>query len=169
MDNLTATMPITDREFRELAALIYNKIGVHLTEHKRMLVVGRLQSIIRELGMNSFSQYIEYVQGYKSQEAFTQLVNRITTNYTSFAREKDHFDYFKDVILPDLRRAFPPGDSYMERRPLDRAGAISPGHVDDGVFRYGLPVVESGGAWDRYFVQSTQRDKEFTPRTKVGG
>ena len=32
---------ITDSEFKQLTALVYNRIGINLTEEKRTLVMGR--------------------------------------------------------------------------------------------------------------------------------
>ena len=33
-----------------------------------------------------------------------QLINKLTTNHTFFLREPNHFEYFKNVILPNLER-----------------------------------------------------------------
>jgi chemotaxis protein methyltransferase CheR len=38
----------------------------------------------------------------KSGEALTLLVNKLTTNYTYFLRENEHFNYFKTTVLPHI-------------------------------------------------------------------
>lgn len=37
---------------------------------------------------------------YTGQEA-QNLINILTTNHTYFMREPEHFEFFKNVILPD--------------------------------------------------------------------
>ena len=40
---------------------------------------------------------------YTGQEA-QNLINILTTNHTYFMREPEHFEFFKNVILPELKR-----------------------------------------------------------------
>jgi chemotaxis protein methyltransferase CheR len=93
---------ITDREFHQLAEFIKKNYGINLKEEKRALVVGRLQSVLIQKNMKSFSEYFEHVLSDKTGEAAAELVNKITTNYTFYMREPDHFYYFRDVVLPYL-------------------------------------------------------------------
>jgi chemotaxis protein methyltransferase CheR len=44
------------------------------------------------------------LQGDKTGKAATKLINKITTNHTFFMREVDHFNYFRDKILPNLEK-----------------------------------------------------------------
>ena len=39
---------------------------------------------------------------YTGQEA-QNLINILTTNHTYFMREPEHFEFFKNVILPELK------------------------------------------------------------------
>lgn len=96
-------MNISDAEFKLFRDLIYNHFGINLTEEKRSLLVRRLQQLLRINRFSSFGAYYEYLQKHPSDENFTELVNRITTNYTFFNREPDHFTYFSKHCLPEIR------------------------------------------------------------------
>ena len=101
--NIEGMMDITDKEFQLFTDLIYRNFGIHLTEVKRSLLVRRLQSELRSKNLDNFTDYYNYLRSNPSDDNFTELVNRITTNYTFFNREPDHFTYFSDVVLPWLR------------------------------------------------------------------
>lgn len=95
---------ITDNEFHELTKYIKEHYGINLKEEKRALVVGRLQKVLFQKGFQSFSEFYDFVITDKTGNAITLLVNQITTNHTFFMREADHFNYFKDQVLPYLAK-----------------------------------------------------------------
>ena len=94
---------ITEKEFRELARYIQNDYGIHLKDEKKTLVTGRLHSVLLENNCRNFSEYFNLLQSDKTGKAVTTLINKITTNHTYFMRETDHFNYFRDKILPHLQ------------------------------------------------------------------
>lgn len=98
----TEFIEITNEEFKLIRDLIYKNIGINLTEEKRSLVNGRLQKILRKFGFKTFKEYYNYVLSDKSGEALSELANTISTNHTFFGREIDHFEYFVDVVLPEI-------------------------------------------------------------------
>ena len=93
-------MAISDTEFTRLRDLIYQRFGINLTEQKRSLLVGRLQKLMRQLNLPTFSAYFEYLDNDKTEAGLSELVDLISTNHTYFNREKDHFDYFSETALP---------------------------------------------------------------------
>ena len=58
---------------------------------------------MRELGLNSFQHYYDYVKADRSGVALAGMVDRLTTNHTSFFREPRHFDFLRRIIFPSLR------------------------------------------------------------------
>ncbi|MGL6193945.1 MAG: CheR family methyltransferase [Thermoguttaceae bacterium] len=98
----TEMMPITDAEFKAIRDLVYSRFGIQLTDQKKSLVVSRLQKILRERGVKTFKEYYDHLVSDKSDKAISELANQITTNHTFFFRESDHFDFFRDTILPDM-------------------------------------------------------------------
>jgi len=95
---------ITQKEFRQLAAFIKSNYGIHLKEEKKTLVTGRLQNELAKNNFNSFSEYFEYILSDKSGNAVATLIEKITTNHTFFMRESNHFFYFRDKVLPHLKK-----------------------------------------------------------------
>lgn len=95
-------MSITDSEFNLIRSLVYEKIGIHLTEKKRSLVIGRLQKLLKSGGFASFKDFYNGVLKDKSEQLLDKLISRISTNYSYFFRESDHFDFFRDTALPQI-------------------------------------------------------------------
>lgn len=100
--NNVTMMAISDKEFNDLRRLIYDRFGINLTDEKRSLLVGRLQKLIRNKNLGTFQNYYEYLKTDTSGQAVSDLINLISTNYTYFNREKDHFDYFSRTALPAI-------------------------------------------------------------------
>ncbi len=95
---------LTDSDFKKIASLVYSACGIVLGEHKREMVYSRLARRIRRLQLDSFKQYLDYLDAHKEQE-FSDFINAITTNLTSFFREAHHFEYLKSHIVPALLQA----------------------------------------------------------------
>ncbi|MCI1965348.1 MAG: protein-glutamate O-methyltransferase CheR [Oscillospiraceae bacterium] len=90
---------LTDREFQELVDFIRTNFGINLSK-KRLLIEARLFSVLAEKNVSSFTEYFNLIRG-NSKELIT-MMNRLTTNHTYFMREPRHFEYLKNVILPEL-------------------------------------------------------------------
>lgn len=93
---------ISDKEFQAIRQLVYDNFGINLTEQKKTLVVGRLQKVLKTRGFSTFHDYIQWLGGNTSPGALEELANNISTNHTFFYREKAHFEYFSNKILPEL-------------------------------------------------------------------
>lgn len=95
-------MNISDSEFASLRQMIYTRFGINLTEQKRSLLVGRLQKMLRTNKIDTFEDYYRFLEKDTSGKAVSDLINLISTNYTYFNREKDHFEYYLNTALPDI-------------------------------------------------------------------
>ncbi|ADL52256.1 CheR family methyltransferase [Clostridium cellulovorans] len=95
---------INDREFILLSNFIKKNYGINLSKEKKSLVETRLNSELERNNFENFSEYIEYIVGDKTGDRLNDLVNKITTNYTYFMREQEHFFYLRKVVLPYLMR-----------------------------------------------------------------
>ena len=93
---------ITDKEFKFIAELVYNKFGINLPNYKKDLVKGRLNKLIQELGFTNFSDYIKYIINDKTSDSLMIMIDKITTNQSYFFREIDHFEFLKKIILPEI-------------------------------------------------------------------
>ncbi len=91
-------------DFKELSELVYTRFGIHLPPKKKDMVKVRLNKELRRLGITSFSEYLDYIRSDVRGNAVSSMINLITTNHTFFYREKEHFLYFKEVILPEIKK-----------------------------------------------------------------
>ncbi len=94
---------ISDQEFGQIRKLVYNNFGINLTDQKKTLVVGRLQKVLREREFSSFQDYYQWLTHDQSGEGLDELANRISTNHTFFNREKAHFEFFSQTVLPEIQ------------------------------------------------------------------
>lgn len=92
---------ITEKEFMQLTDFMKGKYGINLI-HKKTLVVGRLQNHLIKNNFESFSDYYNYIIADKTGTGAAEIVNILSTNHTFFMREADHFEYFKNKVLPQL-------------------------------------------------------------------
>lgn len=90
---------MTEEEFQRISVYIKQRYGIDMTG-KKEIVRGRLENHIKAGGWNNFLDYMNAVENDKSGVQEKMLVNLITTNYTYFMREFEHFDFLRKVVLP---------------------------------------------------------------------
>lgn len=95
---------INEQEFRKFADYIKTNYGIHFKNEKKALVAGRLNHVLSGMNMSSLTEYMDYVAADKTGQAASAMLDKLTTNYTFFMREADHFYYFRDRVLPYLSR-----------------------------------------------------------------
>lgn len=94
---------MTDDDFTRLSSFIHGELGIKMPYPKKVMLQCRLQKRVRELKMSSFRDYLEYVFSREGrEEELVRMIDLVTTNKTDFFRESSHFDYLKDVVLPEL-------------------------------------------------------------------
>jgi chemotaxis protein methyltransferase CheR len=98
----TAEHSLSEAEFRRIALLLRQRAGIALPDTKRPLVFSRLVRRLRALGLDSFAAYIALVEGAQGDSEVVEMISALTTNVTSFFREKHHFEYLRGTILPPL-------------------------------------------------------------------
>ena len=94
------TPPLSERDFLLLRELISREAGLHLTSAKKALVVARLSRRLRALGLRSFGVYYELVNGPDGAAERVHMLDAISTNETSFFRERQHFEFLEREVLP---------------------------------------------------------------------
>ncbi len=92
-------------EFRQISQLVYDRFGLDLKKGKEALVAARLGQRLRKGGFNSFDDYYRHVLADKTGEALIQLIDSLTTNHTSFLRERAHFEFLSRASNEEFRDA----------------------------------------------------------------
>ena len=103
-DLFTGIINIEDNEFNYLKDIVYQKTGIALAAHKKIMLQSRLNIRLRQ---NQIANFKDYVSKLKSDKTFfnneiPEIINRITTNKTDFYRENHHFEYLKNTFLPQF-------------------------------------------------------------------
>jgi len=90
----------TNGRFR---SAIHRLTGINLTEAKVTMVEQRLHRRVVENGYGSTETYLrDLMAGRLGKEELGRAIDLITTNTTSFFREKAHFDTLEKLVLPRL-------------------------------------------------------------------
>ena len=90
----------TTKHFSKVRDELYDYAGIVLADHKIDMAYNRLVRRLRELRLDGFDSYFQYLDANPSE--FTQFINALTTNLTAFFREKHHFDFINEHILPEI-------------------------------------------------------------------
>lgn len=91
----------TPDDFNFLRKLSNQHSGILVPDDKFDMFYSRLSKRVRLLGFNCFKQYCRYLHDHPDQE-FTEFINAVTTNLTSFFRENHHFEFVAQTLLPEL-------------------------------------------------------------------
>jgi chemotaxis protein methyltransferase CheR len=97
---LLGEAPLTAEHFERIATMLHEHAGIRLREGKEGLVRARLAKRLRALGLGDFDRYLAHVESERSRAEFTEMVDALTTNKTSFFREHSHFDVLREQVLP---------------------------------------------------------------------
>ena len=94
-------IPMSDEDFKKLSSIVYEKTGIVLTENKKELLYNRVRRRLIALEIKNFSEYYIYLKNHINKE-LSPFINCVTTNQTSFFREKHHFEFFESSLCPIL-------------------------------------------------------------------
>ncbi|MCK5227492.1 MAG: protein-glutamate O-methyltransferase CheR [Desulfobulbaceae bacterium] len=93
---------LSDALFSKFSRLIFEKTGIYLKPEKRELLISRLGKRLRATKISSCQEYYDYIVRNQQGLEFTDFIDCISTNFTSFFRENTHFDYMSSTVLPAL-------------------------------------------------------------------
>ena len=92
---------LTDKQFKQLASLVYNESGIHLSENKVSLLQARLAKRLRATRIGSITEYIGHIAD--NPEEYVNFIDGVTTNHTYFFRENKHCEF----ILKTMDKSTP--------------------------------------------------------------
>lgn len=134
---------ISDQDFHRLVNYVKSNYGIDLSK-KRQLISGRLSNTITNMGYSDFTGYVDHIVSGKNAKDNEIMLNKLTTNYTYFYREKTHFDYFRDTILPYI----------VKTKEKNRVMSIWSAGCSSGEEPYTISMylkeyfANKGGSWD---------------------
>ncbi|HWE49120.1 MAG TPA: protein-glutamate O-methyltransferase CheR [Bryobacteraceae bacterium] len=91
--------PMSDVDFQRVSEMARAACGIVFPEGKRALVSSRLEKLVRRNGFASFNSYVTSLWQKKSEPAFVEFIDTLTTNHTGFWREPQHFLFLMKKIM----------------------------------------------------------------------
>jgi chemotaxis protein methyltransferase CheR len=95
---LIRTTGLNPALFRKFCRIAHEEAGLHLKDGKEALVSARVSKRMRTLGIANVRGYLRYLQEDPSGEEIVHFVDVVTTNYTRFFREPEHFNELKCFV-----------------------------------------------------------------------
>jgi chemotaxis protein methyltransferase CheR len=90
-------------ELEMIQKLAFSTFGLDLRSGKEELITARIGKVMRKQNLGSIKDYYNYVISDRSGNALSEMIDALTTNFTSFFRETAHFDLLKKTIIPAAR------------------------------------------------------------------
>ncbi len=84
--------------FQRFAALAYDKAGISIKPGKEALVSARLAKRLRALSLPDAESYLSYLEADQSGRELVRFLDVISTHFTSFYRERDHFELLESEL-----------------------------------------------------------------------
>ncbi len=93
---------MTEKEFDRIVRYMGDHYGIDMRK-KKVIIEGRMDNYLSVNGYHSYDEYMDVIQSDISGKEAQKLIDILTTNHTYFLREAEHFDFFRSVILPELK------------------------------------------------------------------
>jgi chemotaxis protein methyltransferase CheR len=104
LGSATRDIPFSDADFRAIARLAQSEFGLNLAESKKPLVYSRLSKRLKARQVQDFQSYLTLLGQRDEGAERLELISALTTNVTSFFREKHHFDTLQDICRSEWPR-----------------------------------------------------------------
>jgi len=91
-------MGMNKNTFDAFRQLVYSKAGIALGDKKEALVAARLSKRMHHLNIDTYEEYLDYINNDNDGSEIVQLLNSISTNVTHFFREHQHFEFISQII-----------------------------------------------------------------------
>jgi len=94
---------LSDADFVKLSSFIYSNYGIKLPLSKKIMLQSRLASRLKVNNIPSYGEYTKFVlSGTAGETEIIHMIDLVSTNKTDFYREAMHFDFMREVVLPEF-------------------------------------------------------------------
>jgi chemotaxis protein methyltransferase CheR len=81
-----------------------DRYGIQMRDGKEAMIQTRLGKRIRHYGLASLADYCDLLQNPGDPDEWSRVVDALTTNFTHFLREPDHFSWMVEHALPSAQK-----------------------------------------------------------------
>ncbi len=153
---------LSNSAFERMRDLIHRKCGIALSPHKRALMRCRLRDRVRELELPDFDAYADLLEhGDPARAEWAEFLDRMTTNKTSFFRERTHIDYLATTYLDAVRETGAP------RTIRGWCAACSSGQEPASIVMAVLDRIAAESGWDLR-IAATDLSRRMLTKAKTG-
>lgn len=89
-------------DYEYLSNFLLGKSGLALGSGKEYLIEARLIPLAQSWGLANLEELVRELRGRKDERLHSAVVEAMTTNETSFFRDKTPFEEMKEMLLPEL-------------------------------------------------------------------
>lgn len=93
---------LSTAQLERICQLVRTRTGIQVTADRREFVQGRIAKILRRRSIPTFREYVQLLERDATGEELQELTDAISTNYTAFFREPEHFETLRERLLPPL-------------------------------------------------------------------
>lgn len=95
-------MGIEAADFEYLVEFVRERSAIVIEEHKAYLVEGRMTPLCKETELEDISVLVQNLRRDPKGELADKVVDAMTTNETSWFRDRHPFDALKSMVIPEL-------------------------------------------------------------------
>ena len=95
-------MHLSSEQYAKVSDFLERHAGIRLGSGKEYLVVSRLGSVLRSLGMDGFDTLVKNVERGADRALLTHVIDAMTTNETFWFRDPAHYQILTRDILPHV-------------------------------------------------------------------
>ena len=95
-------MSLSAHEFQFVSILVRREASIVLEPGKEYLVEARLLPLARKAGLASATEFLLRAQGPAGRADRDSIVDALTTNETSWFRDREPFSALTDMVIPEL-------------------------------------------------------------------
>lgn len=89
---------LSNSSYAQIKVLLERWTGIQLADYKRHAVSNRLLGRLAALKLDSFEEYLVYLNGQNSEKEVQIFVDKLTTHETYFFREQEQFDWLENYL-----------------------------------------------------------------------
>jgi chemotaxis protein methyltransferase CheR len=156
-------MTITATSFAYVRELVQRRSAIYLEAGKEYLVESRLQPIVQASGEGTLDRLVARLRSSPEGSLHAQVVEAMTTNETSWFRDRHPYEALESVILPDL----------LSCRARERRLTVWSAATASGQEAYSIAMVlherllDADPSWD-VRVLASDLSEEMVRRTRAG-
>lgn len=95
---------LTPQQFQQVAAIAKARWGLALTAAKVQLVTSRLSTFLRTSEYADVAEYLQHLEHGADEKDMLVFFDLLSTNVTSFFRDRGHFDFLERELFTPLSR-----------------------------------------------------------------